>query len=186
MPHAPTNDPTPTMEWLARSTHGVVSDTFNMIDGNCPPTVVLEGLKGRKKPVLVRLVAVPRVGDSLWFGRPGQAGRGKYRVLDVEWFVAQEGYAGEVGYAVVRLGPTSDIRVALPPRAARRQVGVRARFVSSAGPLSVPETKTDPRKTPSFGVIDMRSGKLITTAPDLSLMALLKDEATFATMLPLV
>ena len=97
-------DPKPTMEWLVNSIHGIVSRLENALEEDLTGCICIEGIRNRKKPVLKKLPGVPRVGDTLWFGRPTQVGHGEYVVVGVEWSTADFAHDA-MGSVVVHVEP---------------------------------------------------------------------------------
>jgi hypothetical protein len=98
------SEPTPDREWLINSIHRIVSRLENDVDEDLSGWVCIEGLRNRKRPVWKKLPGVPRVGDTVWFGRPTQAGHGKYVVVGVEWSTADFAH-GAMGSVAVRVEP---------------------------------------------------------------------------------
>ncbi len=98
------SEPKPDMEWLINSIHRIVSRVENDIDEDRSGWVCIEGIRNRKKPVLKKFPGVPRVGDTLWFGRRTQVGHGKYVVVGVEWHTADFAHDA-TGSVLVRVEP---------------------------------------------------------------------------------
>lgn len=102
MPGKPKNAPEPPIEWFIKSTHDTVSGIATRVHHEIVPTVVLYGLKGRKRSFATEFTAVPRVGEGLRFGS-GETGSGEYVVVRVVWSVHQ--YPGNIVYPEVYLEP---------------------------------------------------------------------------------
>ena len=107
-------EPKPTTEWLTSSIHRVVNDLFNIVYDDLTGWVCIQGIKDRKKEVLKKLPGVPRVGETLRYGRPTQTGHGKYAVVSVECSTADFAYdaMGSVTITVEPLPKTRPRRVA--------------------------------------------------------------------------